>query len=84
MGWVGWFVLASGARDNEDDAMLLVTSAASVNNSRCILIGVQHQGSRSAAGGSFLNLAWLGLEIGPQYLALVVSLVIAGGIFRYA
>ncbi|SEN69571.1 Predicted small integral membrane protein [Palleronia salina] len=32
----------------------------------------------------FLNLAWLGLEIGPQYLALVVSLVIAGGIFRYA
>ncbi|MBJ3764287.1 DUF2160 domain-containing protein [Maribius pontilimi] len=32
----------------------------------------------------FVNLAWLGLDLGPQYLALVVSFVIAGGVFRYA
>ena len=33
---------------------------------------------------AFLNLAWLGLALGPQPFALAASLVVAAGIFRYA
>ncbi|WP_370454154.1 DUF2160 domain-containing protein [Tropicimonas sp. IMCC34011] len=31
----------------------------------------------------FINLAWLGLALGPQWIALIVCLVVAAGIFRF-
>lgn len=37
----------------------------------------------SLLAAGFLNLAWLGLELGPQPVALAASLVVAAGIFRY-
>ncbi len=35
-------------------------------------------------GSAFINLAWLGLEVGPQPYALVVCLVYAAAVFRWA
>ena len=32
---------------------------------------------------AFLNLAWLGLALGPQWIALIICLVLTAGIFRY-
>ena len=34
-------------------------------------------------GSAFINLAWLGLEVGPQPWALLVCLVYAGAVFRW-
>jgi predicted small integral membrane protein len=34
-------------------------------------------------GSAFINLAWLGLEIGPQPYALIVCLVYAAAVFRW-
>jgi predicted small integral membrane protein len=34
-------------------------------------------------GSAFLNLAWLGLEVGPQPYALLVSLVYGAAVFRW-
>lgn len=34
-------------------------------------------------GSAFINLAWLGLALGPQYLALLVCLVFAVAVFRW-
>jgi predicted small integral membrane protein len=34
-------------------------------------------------GSAFLNLAWLGLEVGPQPFALLVSLVFGAAVFRW-
>lgn len=34
-------------------------------------------------GSAFLNLIWLGLEIGPQPYALLVCLIYAGAVFRW-
>ena len=38
----------------------------------------------SLLAAGFINLAWLGLALGPQYLALVVSIIVAAAIFRFA
>ena len=38
----------------------------------------------SLLAAGFINLAWLGLAFGPQYLALVVSIIVAAAIFRFA
>ncbi len=38
----------------------------------------------SLLAAGFINLAWLSMALGPQYLALVVSLVVAAAIFRFA
>lgn len=37
----------------------------------------------SLLGSAFINLIWLGLGLGPQYLALVVCLVFAVAVFRW-
>ena len=34
-------------------------------------------------GSAFINLAWLGLEVGPQPWALLVCLVYAAAVFRW-
>ncbi len=34
-------------------------------------------------GSAFINLIWLGLEIGPQPYALIACLVYAAAVFRY-
>ncbi len=34
-------------------------------------------------GSAFINLAWLGLELGPQPYALIVCLVYAAAVFRW-
>ncbi|WP_099825670.1 DUF2160 domain-containing protein [Oceaniglobus indicus] len=34
-------------------------------------------------GSAFINLIWLGLALGPQYLALLVCLVFAAAVFRW-
>ncbi|PVA09603.1 hypothetical protein DC366_13000 [Pelagivirga sediminicola] len=34
-------------------------------------------------GSAFINLAWLGLDLGPQYFALLVCLVFAAAVFRW-
>ena len=34
-------------------------------------------------GSAFINLIWLGLEVGPQPYALLVSLLYAAGVFRW-
>ncbi|KQI68837.1 hypothetical protein AN189_08200 [Loktanella sp. 3ANDIMAR09] len=34
-------------------------------------------------GSAFLNLAWLGLGLGPQPYALIVCLVFAAAVFRW-
>lgn len=34
-------------------------------------------------GSAFINLIWLGLEVGPQPYALLVSLLYAVGVFRW-
>ncbi|MEM6383240.1 MAG: DUF2160 domain-containing protein [Pseudomonadota bacterium] len=34
-------------------------------------------------GSAFINLAWLGLEVGPQPYALLVCLVYAAAVFRW-
>jgi predicted small integral membrane protein len=34
-------------------------------------------------GSAFLNLIWLGLEVGPQPYALLVCLVYAAAVFRW-
>ncbi|MBL4626533.1 MAG: DUF2160 domain-containing protein [Roseicyclus sp.] len=34
-------------------------------------------------GSAFLNLAWLGLEVGPQPYALLVCLVYGAAVFRW-
>jgi len=34
-------------------------------------------------GSAFINLIWLGLEVGPQPYALLVSLFYAVGVFRW-
>ncbi|TQS70900.1 hypothetical protein ERN12_13730 [Rhodobacteraceae bacterium] len=34
-------------------------------------------------GSAFINLAWLGLELGPQPYAMIVCLVYAGAVFRW-
>ena len=38
----------------------------------------------SLLAAGFINLGWLGLALGPQYLALVVSIIVAVAIFRFA
>ena len=38
----------------------------------------------SLLAAGFINLGWLAFGAGPQYLALVVSIVVAGAIFRFA
>lgn len=35
-------------------------------------------------GSAFLNLAWLGLEVGPQPYALLVCLAYGAAVFRWA
>ncbi len=35
-------------------------------------------------GSAFLNLAWLGLEVGPQPYALLVCLIYGAAVFRWA
>lgn len=37
----------------------------------------------SLLGAAFINLIWLGLALGPQYLALIVCLVFAVAVFRW-
>jgi predicted small integral membrane protein len=34
-------------------------------------------------GSAFINLAWLGLEVGPQPYALIACLVYAAAVFRF-
>ncbi|MGD1885820.1 MAG: DUF2160 domain-containing protein [Cohaesibacteraceae bacterium] len=34
-------------------------------------------------GSAFINLAWLGLEVGPQPYALLACLVYAAAVFRW-
>lgn len=34
-------------------------------------------------GSAFINLAWLGLELGPQPYALIICLVYAAAVFRW-
>ncbi|GAB5510789.1 MAG: DUF2160 domain-containing protein [Hyphomicrobiales bacterium] len=34
-------------------------------------------------GSAFINLAWLGLEVGPQPYALLVCLAYAAAVFRW-
>jgi predicted small integral membrane protein len=34
-------------------------------------------------GSAFINLAWLGLGLGPQWAALIVCLVYAAAVFRW-
>jgi predicted small integral membrane protein len=34
-------------------------------------------------GSAFINLAWLGLEAGPQPYALLVSLIYGAAVFRW-
>ncbi|WP_108482215.1 DUF2160 domain-containing protein [Oceaniglobus ichthyenteri] len=34
-------------------------------------------------GSAFINLIWLGLALGPQYLALLVCLAFAAAVFRW-
>ncbi|PRY76895.1 putative small integral membrane protein [Yoonia maritima] len=34
-------------------------------------------------GSAFINLIWLGLEVGPQPYALLVCLIYAGAVFRW-
>ncbi len=34
-------------------------------------------------GSAFINLAWLGLELGPQPWALAVCLIYAAAVFRW-
>lgn len=34
-------------------------------------------------GSAFINLAWLGLGLGPQYYALLVCLIYAAAVFRW-
>ena len=34
-------------------------------------------------GSAFINLAWLGLALGPQPFALIVCLVYAAAVFRW-
>ncbi|WP_375282290.1 DUF2160 domain-containing protein [Pseudooctadecabacter sp.] len=34
-------------------------------------------------GSAFINLAWLGLEAGPQHYALLVCLVYGAAVFRW-
>ncbi|PZX16936.1 putative small integral membrane protein [Palleronia aestuarii] len=38
----------------------------------------------SLLAAGFINLAWLGFALGPQYLALIVSVIVAAAIFRLA
>jgi predicted small integral membrane protein len=34
-------------------------------------------------GSAFINLIWLGFEVGPQPYALLACLVYAGAVFRW-
>jgi predicted small integral membrane protein len=34
-------------------------------------------------GSAFINLAWLGLDLGPQWGALIVCLAYAAAVFRW-
>lgn len=89
MGWMAW-TWPTAAFFGLIAAILVVMTFLAIRypeTPRRGILGIETtRGDRlfiALLAAAFLNLAWLGFDIAPQPYALVASLVVAAGIFRY-
>ncbi len=88
-GWMAW-TLATAAFFYIIAALIVVFTLLAIRFPETPRIGVLRiettRGDRlfiTLLGSAFINLAWLGLDLGPQPWALLVCLIYATAVFRW-
>ncbi|MEM7724360.1 MAG: DUF2160 domain-containing protein [Pseudomonadota bacterium] len=89
MGWMAW-TLETAIFFGVIAAILIVMSVLAIKYPETPRTGILRiettRGDRlfiTLLGSAFINLIWLGLEVGPQPYALLVCLVYGAAVFRW-
>ena len=89
MAWMAW-TWPTAAFFGVIAALLLIFTVLAIRYPETPRVGILRiattRGDRlfiSLLGAAFINLAWLGLGLGPQYWALAVCAVFAAAVFRW-
>ncbi|MFD0859962.1 DUF2160 domain-containing protein [Roseovarius aquimarinus] len=89
MDWMAW-TWPTAAFFGTIAALLIVFTILAIKYPETPRVGILRiettRGDRlfiTLLGSAFINLAWLGLGLGPQYFALLVCLGYAAAVFRW-
>lgn len=89
MGWMAW-TMETAIFFGVIALLLLTFTVLAIKFPETPRVGVLRiettRGDRlfiTLLGSAFINLAWLGLEVGPQPYALLVCLAYAAAVFRW-
>lgn len=89
MGWMAW-TMETAIFFGVIACLLLTFTVLAIKFPETPRVGVLRiettRGDRlfiTLLGSAFINLAWLGLEVGPQPYALLVCLAYAAAVFRW-